>query len=149
MPSHALGPMLSKTQNNVWQKRIGQMLSGQSGHEGRFNELWNIVDVRDIAEAQRLMATSNLAKNGYRYVLGVTDESGELTQQELIDTLRELYPGVDVAGDYEPPATPDFHHGKCTKAIRELGLKTHPVLKTLKDTGDSLIEFGAIGLAKK
>jgi dihydroflavonol-4-reductase len=159
MPSHVLGPILNKTQNNVWQKRIGQALSGQSEPPniglafGQAIEgaapgfLWNVIDVRDIGQAQRLMATSNVAKNGSRYILGATDESGELTAQEMRDTLRALYPGVDVCGDWEPPATPDFWHGKCTKAIRELGLKTHPVLKTLKDTGDSLIEFGA-GMSK-
>ena len=156
-PHHVLGPILSKTQNVVWQKRIGEALSGQSGHEPPSNstglafpkDLWNIIDVRDIAQAQRLMATSNVAKNGSRYILAATDESGELTAQEMRDTLRELYPGVDVGGDWEPAATPDFWHGKCSKAIRELGLKTYPALQTLKDTGDSLIEFGAIELAKK
>ena len=149
MPSKALGPILSKTQNNVWQKRIGWTLSGQIAHETPMNSLWNIIDVRDIGQAQRLMATSNVAKNGSRYILAATDESGQPTQQELLDTLRELYPGVDVCGDWEPPATPDFWHGKCSKAIRELGLKTHSPLQTLKDTGDSLVEFGAIELAKK
>ena len=158
MPHRVLGPILSKTQNVVWQKRIGEALSGQSGHEPSGNWtglafaqmwLWNIIDARDIAQAQRLMATSNVAKNGSRYILAATDESGELTAQEMRDTLRELYPGVDVGGDWEPPATPDFWHTKCSKAIRELGLKTHPALQTLKDTGDSLIEFGVIELAKK
>ena len=95
------------------------------------------------------MATSSVAKNGSRYLLTATDESGELTVQELIDTLRELYPGIDVAGDYEPPPTPDQPHAKCTKAIEELGLKTHTVLETLKDTGDSLIAFGVIEPARK
>ena len=147
MPSHVLGPILSKTQNIQHQKRIGLTLSGQIAHETPMNNLWNIIDVRDIGQAQRLMATSNVAKNGSRYMLAATDESGELTQQELLDTLRELYPGVDVGGDWEPAATPDFWHGKCSKAIRELGLKTYPALQTLKDTGDSLIEFGAIELA--
>ena len=131
--------------------------SGQSGHAPPSRptglafpkDLWNIIDVRDIAQAQRLMATSNVAKNGSRYMLAATDESGELTAQEMRDTLRELYPGVDVCGDWEPPATRDFYHDKCTKAIRELGLKTYPALQTLKDTGDSLVEFGAIELAKK
>ena len=95
------------------------------------------------------MATSNVAKNGYRYLLAVPDESGELTAQELLNTLGELYPGVDVGGDYEPSASPDFHHAKCTKAVQELGLKTHTMIETLKDTGDSLIEFDVIELAKK
>ena len=165
MPSHVLGPILSKTQNNVWQKKIGQALSGQSGQDASgswtglaFAEaiegaapgfLWNVIDVRDIGQAQRLMATSNVAKNGSRYILGATDESGELTAREMRDTLGELYPEVAVCGDWEPPATPDFWHSKCTKAIRELGLKTHPVLDTLRATGDSLIEFGVVELAKR
>ncbi len=148
-PCHVLGPILGKSQNANWQHRIGQMLMGQSGHEGRRNTLWNIVDVRDIAESQRLMATSSVAKNGSRYMLVATDESGQLTVQELIDTLRELFPELDVAGDYIPPQTHNGPRAVCTKAIQELGLKTHSVRQTLKDTGDSLIEFGAIQPARK
>ena len=63
--------------------------------------------------------------------------------------LSELYPRVDVCGGWEPPATPDFWHGKCTRAIRELGLKTRPVFNTLQSTGDSLIEFGVVEPARK
>jgi hypothetical protein len=125
------------------------MLQGESGHEGRFNSLWNIIDARDIAEAQRLLATSETAKNGSRYILAAIDASGELTVQELIDTLGELYPDIDVAGGYEPPPTPDHPHGKSTKAINELGLKTHSIGETLKDTGDSLMAFGVIEPAMK
>ncbi|MCH7910941.1 MAG: hypothetical protein IIB38_15170, partial [Candidatus Hydrogenedentes bacterium] len=40
-------------------------------------------------------------------------------------------------------------HAKSTKAIEELGLKTHSILETLKDTGESLIKFGAIEPARK
>jgi hypothetical protein len=69
-------------------------------------------------------------------ILGATDESGELTQEELLDSLRELYPEFDVGGDWEPESTPDVWHSKCSKAILELGLKTYPPLQTLKDTGD-------------
>ena len=143
-PCHVLGPVLSASQNTGWQRRIGLMLTGADGHEGRLNMLWNIIDVRDIAEAQRLMATNSQIGNGSRFLLSATDESGELTVQELIDALREIYPNYHVAGDYEPPETPDHPHAKCTKAINELGLKTHLIRDTLKDTGDSLIAFGSI-----
>lgn len=148
-PCHVLGPLIGKPHNATWQKRIGQMLEGKSGHEGRPEMLWNIIDVRDIAEAQRLLVTSTVAKNRSRYILAATDESGELTVQELIDTLREIYPDIDVAGDYVPPPTPDRPHAKSTKAINELGLKTYSVLDTLKGTGDSLIELGIIVPAQK
>jgi nucleoside-diphosphate-sugar epimerase len=168
LPSHVLGPVLSKTQNNVWQKRIGQALSGQSGDDpsgswiglafgqaiaalegGAPGFLWNVIDVRDIGEAQRLMAISDVATNGSRYILGATDASGELTAQQMRDALSGLYPDVAVGGDWQTPDTPDFWHSKCTKAIRELGLQTHGVLDTLRATGDSLVAFGAIELAKK
>ena len=98
-PCHVLGPILGKSQNIGWQRRIGLMLQGEGGHEGRPNMLWNIIDVRDIAQAQRLAATSGAAQNGSRYMLVATDESGELTVQELIDTLRGLYPDRNVGGD--------------------------------------------------
>lgn len=143
-PCHVLGPILGASQNTGWQHRIGLMLTGDGGHEGRFNSLWNVIDVRDIAEAQRLAATNEVAKNGTRYMLSATDETGELTVQELIDSLREIYPEVNVAGDYEPPETPDHPHGKSNKAINELGLKTHTITETLKDTGDSLMEIAGI-----
>ena len=168
MPSHVLGPVLNKTQNNVWQKKIGQALSGQSGQDASGNWiglgfgpaiatlegaapgfLWNVIDVRDIGQAQRLMATSGVATNGSRYILGATDESGELTARQMRDALSGLYPDVAVGGAWRTPDTPDFWHAKCTKAIRELGLKTHPVLDTLRATGDSLVELGAIELASK
>ncbi len=148
-PCHVLGPILGKSQNTGWQHRIGLMLMGQDGHEGRFNMLWNIIDVRDIADAQRRMATSRVAANGSRYMLAAADASGEMTVQKLIETLRSLCPEYDVAGDYEPPPTPDHPHAKSTKAIRELGLKTHTVLETLQDTGDSLIQLAAIQPATK
>lgn len=148
-PCHVLGPILGASQDTGWQHRIGLMLTGDGGHEGRFNSLWNIIDVRDIAEAQRLAATNSMAKNGTRYMLAATDESGELTVQELIDALRAIYPDINVAGDYEPPETPDNPHGKSSKAIRELGLQTHSVTETLKDTGDSLMAIAGIEPARR
>lgn len=143
-PCHVLGPLMGRAHNTTWQKRIGQMLMGEGGHEGRPPMLWNIIDNRDIAESQRLMATSEVASNGSRYMLAATDVSGEFTVQELIDALRELYPDIDVAGDYRPPPTPDRPHGKCTKAITELGLQTHGVRDTLRATVDSLIDVAGV-----
>ena len=68
-----------------------------------------------------LMATSSVATNGSRYILGATDESGELSARQMRDALSGLYPDVAVGGAWRTPDTPDFWHAKCTKAIRELG----------------------------
>ena len=111
-PCSVLGPLMGAVHNTTWQKRIGQMLMGESGHDENSNSLWNIVDTRDIAESQKLMATSDVAKNGSRYMLVANDESGMLTVQELIDMLQELYPDYDIAGVYVPPPTTDKWRAK-------------------------------------
>ncbi|MDD9947218.1 MAG: NAD-dependent epimerase/dehydratase family protein [Myxococcales bacterium] len=148
-PCHVLGPLLIKAHDATWQHRIGLMLQGRSGHRGRPNMLWNIVDVRDVAKAQVLMATSDVAKNGSRYMLAAPDSHGELTVQELLDTLAEIYPNVDIAGDYAPPPTEDQPHGKSAKAIRELGLRPHTTRQTLRDTCESLFAVASVKPALK
>ena len=53
-PCHVIGPLLAAGHQRpwAWQTRIGDMLEGY-GHRRMF---WNIVDVRDVAEAQILIA---------------------------------------------------------------------------------------------
>lgn len=148
-PCHVLGPLMGTPHNSVWQRRIGLFMEGgDAGFKGNGQD-WNIIDVRDIAETQRLLATSEVAKNGSRYMMVATNESGEPTTRELIDTLGELFPDIDVARDFHPKQSNTRLRARCTKAIEELGLKPHPVLDTLRDTGNSLLELGVINPAKK
>jgi nucleoside-diphosphate-sugar epimerase len=139
-----LGPLLAKAHHATWQRLIGLLLKGENAHAFRPNTLWNIVDVRDVARAQVLMATSPSAKNGSRYMLAAPSAAGELTPQQLLDTLRELYPDVRVGGDHVPAAPEDQPHAKSTKAIRELGLQPHDTRQTLRDTCTSLIEIAGV-----
>ena len=46
------------------QHRLGEMFAGKWASDW----MWNVVDVRDTADAQRRMAESPLAKNGSRCV---------------------------------------------------------------------------------
>ena len=120
----------------MWQKRIGRALSGQSGQDASgswtglaFGQaipdlegaapgfLWSVIDVRDIGQAQRLMATSSVAKNGSRCILGATDESGELTAQQMRDALSGLYPDVAVGGEWQTPGQ-ELAGGRCSTARR-------------------------------
>ena len=48
----------------TWQHRIGEMFAGKYATDW----MWNIVDVRDTADAQRRMAESPVAENGSRYL---------------------------------------------------------------------------------
>ena len=72
----------------AWQTRIGDMLEGY-GHRRMF---WNIVDVRDVAEAQILIAENTENTNGQRYNLVATDESGLIKQEELSRFFRIYTP---------------------------------------------------------
>ncbi len=147
-PCHVLGPLLGKPHDTVWQHRIGLFLSGKTDFPEQGMD-WNIIDVRDIAEAQRLCAESDVATNGSRYMMVATDESGEPRMRELLALLGELFPDIDIAGDYKPLPSTTRLRAKCTKAIEELGLKTHDVRDTLKETGRTLIELGCIEPAVK
>jgi len=148
-PCHVLGPLLAPAHHATWQRLIGLLLRGQAVHALRPNMLWNIVDVRDVARAQVSMATSANATHASRYLLAAPDASGELTPRELVATLRELYPDVDVGGDELPPPSEDQPHGKSTKAIRELGLRPHDTRQTLRDTCESLIAIAGVEPALK
>jgi nucleoside-diphosphate-sugar epimerase len=147
-PCHVLGPLLGKPHDAVWQHRIGLMLAGTTDFPPAGTP-WNIIDVRDIAEIQRLAATSEVATNGSRYLACASDESGELTMRGLLDALGELFPNINIAGDYVPDPSDSLLRAKCTKAINELGLKSHHVMDTLRDTGNSLIDLGCIEPALK
>ena len=151
-PWHVFGPLLGVPHDSemVFQHRLGLALKGESEVErSRGNILWNIIDVRDIAESQRLAAESDVATNGSRYCLVAHDKSGELPANEFLDMLQELFPNHNVCGGYRPEPTDQRNRASCMKAIKELGLKPHDVRDTLRDTGNSLIELGRLPPAVK
>lgn len=145
MPCHVIGPLLSAdhTKPFMWQARIADYLGGFS-HPSM---LLNLVDVRDIAEAMRLIGESAANRNGDRYCLVATDESGLKTQGELQALLRKLYPGYGIGGDYKEGQR-TFRSPVCflQKCITQLGLKPHPVEQSVKDTCDSLLAWGLVTL---
>ena len=82
-------------------------------------------------------------------MLCATDDSGEITAQQLHDHLQELFPRIKVGGvlpEYEemiqkhgkPYDAPRAH---CDKVRNELGLETHSVMDTLKSTGETMIDL--------
>ncbi|MCH8333139.1 NAD-dependent epimerase/dehydratase family protein [Candidatus Sumerlaeota bacterium] len=141
-PCHVIGPLLSASHLRpwCWQTRIGDMLEGY-GHPRMF---WNIVDVRDVAETQRLIAESPDNKNGERYNLVATDESGLIRQTELQDILRRLYPGIGIGGIYREGKWRRTPLAVLQKPITQLGLKPHSVEETIRDNADSLLAWGLV-----
>ena len=71
-PCHVLGPLLAKAHNATWQRCIGLMLQGQSGHDKRPNMLWNIVDVRDVARLHVTALTAPRAE-GQRFIAATSE----------------------------------------------------------------------------
>ncbi|MCH7778329.1 MAG: NAD-dependent epimerase/dehydratase family protein [Gemmatimonadetes bacterium] len=141
-PCHVIGPLLSASHQRpwCWQTRIGDMLEGY-GHPRMF---WNIVDVRDVAETQRLIAECADNKNGERYNLVATDESGLINQNELQAILRRLYPGVGIGGVYREGKWRRNPLAVLQKPITQLGLKPHTVEETIRDNADSLLAWGLV-----
>ena len=117
----------------------------------------HFVDVRDVARAQALILSSDTCRNGSRYQLSATDESGELTVLQLQEHLQRLFPDIEVGG--APPEMAaylekygqvyDAPRAHCDLARRELGLETHPIEETLAETGRTLIELGLIEPARR
>jgi nucleoside-diphosphate-sugar epimerase len=157
-PIVVLGPLLSRAHELVgsWQWFLGRMLAGKPCGRG-WQHLWNIVDVRDVGEAQAGIIESGSCKTGDRFQLSATDESGELNVAELQAHLARLFPDYDVGGPPDGYAAViekfgrpyDAPRAHCDKAIRELGLKTHTIDDTLLQTGRTMVELGLVKPALK
>lgn len=149
-PCVVLGPLLSTAHEGLgsWQWALARMLEGKPCPRG-WQALWNIVDVRDVAEAHALVCESDNVQPGSRYQLTATDQEGELNVDQLQQHLQALFPDLTVGG--RPPEMAAFleqrsiHDGPrayCTKAINDLGLKTRPIEDTLQTTGSTMMDLG-------
>jgi nucleoside-diphosphate-sugar epimerase len=157
-PTVVLGPLLSRANGlaGSWQYILGKMLAGQPCGRG-WQYLWNIVDVRDVGEAQALIIESGNCENGTRYQLTASDRAGELNALELQTHLARLLPHINVGGPPKEYAELvarfggpfDGPRAYCDRARTELGLKTYPVDDTLYETSRTLIEFGLVKPALK
>ncbi len=141
-PCHVIGPLLAATHQRpwAWQTRIGDMLEGY-GHP---RMCWNIVDVRDVARAQRLIAECPVNSNGERYNLVATDESGLIPQHEVQAVLRRLYPGIGIAGNYREGPTRRGPVAFLEKVVTQLGLEPHAPEEAIRDNADSLLAWGLV-----
>ena len=138
-PCHVIGPLLSASHQRpwAWQTRIGDMLEGY-GHPRMF---WNIVDVRDVATAQRLIAECPVNTNGERYNLVATDGSGLIPQQEVQAILRRLYPGIGIGGNYRDGPIRRGPIAVLEKVVTQLGLTPHTPEEAIRDNADSLLAW--------
>lgn len=145
-PCSVLGPLMGPAHELVgsWQWIMGRMLRNLPAARGQHN-LWNIVDVRDVAEAHVLAMESSNCRNGSRYMLTATDASGELDVFQLQSKLQRLFPDIRIGGAPEDVRRVyDAPRAQCNLARTELGLTTHHIDDTLRATGNTMLKFGLI-----
>ena len=141
-PCHVIGPLLSATHQRpwAWQTRIGDMLEGY-GHPRMY---WNIVDVRDVAAAERLIIECPDNANGDRYNLVAADESGLMPQDAVQTTLRRLYPGIGIGGNYRDGPSRRGPVAFLEKVVTQLGLEPKSAEEAIRDNADSLLAWGLV-----
>jgi hypothetical protein len=99
-------------------------------------------------EIQALIAESANPRNGSRYNICATDDSGELNVFALQAKLMRLFPDIRIGGAPEDGSLMRVHDGPrahCDLARSELGLSTHHIDDTLKATGNTMIKLGLVG----
>ncbi|GER32020.1 NAD(P)-binding Rossmann-fold superfamily protein [Striga asiatica] len=131
-PTAVWGPMLQHTPNASTLILIKLL---REGFEEVENKMINIVDVRDVAEALKLVYENREAKG--RYIC----TAHTIKNQELVGTLKQLYP------NYNYPKS--FKEGKnllklSSEKLQGLGWKYRPLTETLVDSVEMYKKAGLI-----
>ena len=110
-----------------------------------------LVDVRDVAEAEILLAESSDVRSGSRYLLS----SGDKIPPESIGThIMRLFPEFDAAETVAPPkgSTSLGHvhpvwlkvHLRNDLVVRQVGIRFRSFDDTLRSTVSSLMAVGGV-----
>nr|WET52734.1 oxidoreductase 6 [Callicarpa americana] len=131
-PSLVLGPMLQHTANASSLVLIKLL---KEGYEEMENNLRKIVDVRDVAEAIKLVYEKPEAEG--RYIC----TAHMIKTQDLVQILREIYP------NYNYPKS--FKEGKklselSSEKLQRLGWKYRPLKETLVDSVENYKQAGLL-----
>ena len=119
-------------------------------------QAYNIVDVRDVAEAQLRIAESSVVQNGDRYSLVCHGDDGYINLNEVATILRKLFPGKGIgSGIYRDRKTKQWKESgrelgsaPCVleKCITQLGMTPIEPVQTLLDNALSQISMGLVTL---
>ena len=94
VPCEVLGPILAPIHDCVYPHRLGDILAGHwTLSEDCYDDpMWNIVDVRDVAETQRLLLEYPHLVNGARFYNGPVDSEDAITGRQLLELLQSEFP---------------------------------------------------------
>ncbi|XP_073101316.1 cinnamoyl-CoA reductase 1-like [Elaeis guineensis] len=131
-PSVVLGPLLQPTASTSGLFLI-YVIKG--GPEPMKNSLWNIVDVRDVADAL-LLAYEKPEASG-RYLCAPYP----INTRDLADLLKGMYPNYEYQKNIiEVPPNPPLTSEK----LKKLGWKCRPLEETLSDAVECYREAGLL-----
>ena len=151
-PAMICGPILFKAQVGQWIEQIGRLAAGlPPSWPTPYDMYYNIIDVRDLAKAERLAAESPVdhraTNGGSRYLLhGSGGRSALRFGTEVRAIVQQLFPSFAVGeapvpdGGVPPPAA--INHSN--KATSVLGATLRPVEDTIRDVVETSVELGVI-----
>ena len=155
-PAMICGPILFKAQVGQWIEQIGRLAGGmQPNWPSKYDMYYDIIDVRDLAKAQRLAAESTAdhraGHGGPRYILhGSGGRSAVRLGTEVVDIIREHFPRFELGApatvtDGGEPVRPESRAvNDCKKAKTVLGATIRPVEETIREVVETSVELGII-----
>ena len=155
-PAMICGPILFKAQVGQWIEQIGRMAGGLApSWPSRYDQYYNIIDVRDLVKAHRLAAESGVdhgaTHGGPRYIMhGSGGRSALRFGTEVADVIRGHFPRfklgepATITSKGDPITIEARAHHDCKKAKSVLGATIRPVEDTIRDVVETSIELGII-----
>jgi len=153
MPWTVVGPVLCARHNIQfgWQSMVGDLMNGFSHRDMNYN----IIDVRDVAEAQLRIAESDAVSNGDRYNLVCHGDDGFITLAEVKQVLQAHFPGKGIGTGLHQKKSGEWVESTNTggtppavleKCITQLGMTPIPPAQSLIDNAESLVSMGLVNL---
>ncbi len=155
-PAMICGPILFKAQVGQWIEQIARMGGGLPPNwPSKYDMYYNIIDVRDLAQAHRLAAESAVdhkaTAGGSRYILhGSGGRSALRFGTEVAAIIGERFPAftlgqpATVTSAGEPIAIEARTLNDCKKAKSHLGATIRPVEDTVCAVVESAVELGVV-----
>ncbi|KAK4428275.1 Cinnamoyl-CoA reductase 1 [Sesamum alatum] len=131
-PALVLGPMLQHA-TNASSLVLVKLL--KEGYEEAENKVRKIVDVRDVAEALKLVYEKPEAEG--RYIC----TAHTIKTQDIVQILREIYPNYNYPKSYKEVSDSSE---MSSEKLQRLGWKYRPLQETLVDSVESYRQSGLI-----
>merc|ERR1712217_374264 len=151
-PGDIIGPVQSQHQaNETWQGKIANVIKGNPSPQEAGGRSWFLVDCRDVAMAEILLAESKTVPSGSRFILSSSDK---LPPEHIGMRAMEIHPEWDLPTTLAPSpgqkklgkTHPVWYrmHLDNSKVCQATGFKFRSFNNTFKDTVESLVSIGGI-----